>query len=466
MSDLLSLSRKALAPKPGGKTGPDQLPALIGAFESETQAVIGQTAPYSDRAILHGLAIIVVVAFILMCVLKLDRVVVSTGKIVPTSGSYFVQPLEASVIKSIEVHVGEVVRKGQVLAYLDPTFAGADATTLENKRASDAALVARLEAEQAGRPFTPKADNRFELLQLADWNQRQAQYRQGLANLDAQIASTSDVRTSAESDIRNYSQHLSVSADLERRMRELEQSGYGASMKTLSAQDARIDATRQVEEAKSQAAKSTHDLAALRAQRAVFITQWNDAIATALVQARNDLNQSTQDLIKATRTRDLTSLTAPGDAVVLQIAPASAGSVVMTGPQTTTQQPLFTLTPLGGPVEADADIPAQDVGFVKVGQTVRVKLDAYRYTQHGTAEGVVKTVSEGSFTTDDNGQAVPAYFKVRVRFTKVHLRNVPADFRLVPGLTISGDILVGSRTIMSYLVEGALRTGSEAMREP
>jgi HlyD family type I secretion membrane fusion protein len=401
-----------------------------------------------------------------MCVLKLDRVVVSSGRVVPTSGSYFVQPLEASVIKSIEVHVGEVVRKGQVLAYLDPTFAGADATTLENKQASDAALVARLEAEQAGRPFIPKANNRFELLQLADWNQRQAQFRQGLANLDAQIASTSSVRTSAQSDIRNNAQHLSISADLERRMRELEQSGYGASMKTLSAQDARVDATRQLEESQSLAAKSAHDLAALRAQRAVFITQWNDAIATALVQARNDLNQSTQDLVKANRARDLTSLTAPGDAVVLQIAPASAGSVVVTGPQSPVQQPLFTLTPLGGPVEADVRIPAIDVGFVKAGQKVRIKLDAYRFLQHGTAEGVVTSVSEGSFTTDDNGVTVPAYFKVRVKFTKAHLRNVPADFRLTPGLTLTGDILIGSRTIMSYVVEGALRTGSEAMREP
>jgi hypothetical protein len=48
----------------------------------------------------------------------------------------------------------------------------------------------------------------------------------------------------------------------------------------------------------------------------------------------------------------------------------------------------------------------------------------------------------------------------------VHLRNVPADFRLIPGMTLDGDIMVGRRSIMSYLVEGVLRTGSEAMREP
>jgi hypothetical protein len=43
---------------------------------------------------------------------------------------------------------------------------------------------------------------------------------------------------------------------------------------------------------------------------------------------------------------------------------------------------------------------------------------------------------------------------------------VPADFRLIPGMTVTGDIMVGKRTILSYLVEGVMRTGSEAMREP
>jgi hemolysin D len=86
--------------------------------------------------------------------------------------------------------------------------------------------------------------------------------------------------------------------------------------------------------------------------------------------------------------------------------------------------------------------------------------------QHGTAKGIIKTVSEGSFTTDDNNTPVEPYFKVRVSIKQVHLKNVPADFRLIPGMTLAGDIMVGRRTILSYLVEGGLRTGSEAMREP
>jgi multidrug efflux pump subunit AcrA (membrane-fusion protein) len=112
------------------------------------------------------------------------------------------------------------------------------------------------------------------------------------------------------------------------------------------------------------------------------------------------------------------------------------------------------------------NIRADDIGFIKVKDPVQLKLDAYRYTQHGVAHGIVKSISEGSFTADENNTAVDPYFKVRVAITEVHLRNVPGDFRLVPGMTLVGDIMVGKRTILSYLTEGAMRTGSEAMREP
>jgi multidrug efflux pump subunit AcrA (membrane-fusion protein) len=148
------------------------------------------------------------------------------------------------------------------------------------------------------------------------------------------------------------------------------------------------------------------------------------------------------------------------------VGKVSSGSVAGSGTQGVGQDPLFTLVPLDAPVEADVNVSARDIGFIKIGDPVQLKLDAYRFVRHGTAKGVIKTISEGSFTTDDNNTPVEPYFKVRVTVKEVHLRNVPPDFRLIPGMTLAGDIMVGRRTILSYLVEGGMRTGSEAMREP
>ncbi len=131
------------------------------------------------------------------------------------------------------------------------------------------------------------------------------------------------------------------------------------------------------------------------------------------------------------------------------------------------KEPLFTLVPFDAPVEADVNVSTQDIGFIKCrGSSATIKLDAYVFLRHGTANGVVKSISEGSFTVDDNGTPTDPYFKVRVTIKDTKMRNVPADFRLIPGMTLVGDILVDKRTMLSYLVEGAIRTGSEAMREP
>ncbi len=149
---------------------------------------------------------------------------------------------------------------------------------------------------------------------------------------------------------------------------------------------------------------------------------------------------------------------------MFKVGKASVGSVVDVNGGSI--DPLFTLVPLDGALEAEVQVDAKDIGFIRPGDLVRVKLDAYKFTSHGTAKGVIKTISEGSFTDAENGQARAPYFKVRVAFTDLHLRNVPASFRLIPGMTLQGEVIVGRRTIMSYLLEGALRTGSEAMREP
>jgi HlyD family type I secretion membrane fusion protein len=225
--------------------------------------------------------------------------------------------------------------------------------------------------------------------------------------------------------------------------------------------------SRLLADASNQANQARQTLDSLKAQRDAYIQKWHSDTGAQLVADRNDLDITRQNLAKAQKMSDLTTLDSPADAVVLRVGKVSAGSVATGGGALNVgQEPLFTLVPLDAPVEADVNIRAADIGFIKVGDPVQLKLDAYRFMQHGTAKGIIKTISEGSFTTDENNMAVEPYFKVRVEIKEAQLRNVPKDFRLVPGMTLIGDIMVGKRTILSYLVEGALRTGSEAMREP
>ena len=443
----------------------DALAAPISAFESETQAVLVRTSPYSEHAVLHALTGIMVLTVVLMSVVKLDRVVTSSGKIVPTTGSIYIQPLDRAVVRQIKVRTGDVVKAGQVLAELDPTFAQADVKQQQEHLALDSAIVARLEAELSGRDYEP-GRTPVEQLQLTIWNQRQSELQQTTADFDARIRSDEAAIAKAQQDFDSYSKRLSYASQLVSMQEALEKNGNTSKLKVLEANDSKTEAQRQLDEAHNTLTGAQHDRDSLIAQRTVAISKWHDDIGTQLAAARDDLNQTQQSLSKATRVSDLITLQAPEDAIVVDIGDASIGSVIdSSNTATAVAKPLFTLTPLKGPVEADIDVDSKDIGFIQVGDPVQIKLDAYPFIRHGTASGIITTISEGSFTMEDQQIRAP-FFKVRARIEKAALYDVPSNFRLIPGMTVQGDVLVGNRTILSYLIEGGMRTGSEAMREP
>lgn len=447
-----------------GASVPGGVGVLVSAFESETAAVFLRTSPAREHRVLHVIALMLIVFVGLASVVKLDRVVTGTGRVVSVGGQIYLSPLDRALVREIRVKAGDVVKKGQVLATLDSTLSGASLAQLEQKRASDEAEIARHEAELADRPYAGGSSPN-EVLQASIWRQRQAEYSATLTDYDARSRSAEASIAQFSRDAQDFDKRLALAADVEKMNLEMQAGGYVTRAGAMAATDTRVELSRLLSNARNQLASSQQSLAALKAQRAAYIQKWHADVGSRLVELRNDLNQVNEELKKARLMNEADTLDAPSDAVVLKIARISTGSVTSASTDQA-REPLFTLVPLDVALEAEIAVAAADIGFIAPDDTVQIKLDAYRYLRHGTAKGVVKTISEGSFTTNDDGAVTDPYFRVRIAFTDINLHNVPDSFRLIPGMTLAGDILVGRRTILSYLTEGALRTGSEAMREP
>jgi hemolysin D len=441
---------------------------LVGAFESETVAMFVRTAPVREHVMLYVLIGVLVVSIIFAAVVKLDRVVTGAGRIVPTGGELYISPFDIGIIRQVNVKTGDVVKAGQPLATLDPTFTAADLKQLRQKLDSDEAAVARLEAELSGHAYLYSQSDPYQSLQGGIWLKRHAEYNSNLADFDARTRGIEAQVTQARVDAQQYSKRLELASGVERVYEPLLQKGYVSKLQSMQATDTRTEIDRMLADSRNQMASLSETLVSLRAQRQAYIDKWHSDAGTELVGVRNDLDITRQLFQKASLLSNLTTLNAPADAVVLKVWKVSAGAIAASGGQNAGvgQDPLFTLMPLNAVVEADVKVPAEDIGFIRVSDPVQIKLDAYQFIQHGTAMGRIKSISEGSFTTDDNNQPTDPYFEVRVAITEVHLRDVPQGFRLIPGMTLAGDILVGRRTILSYLIEGGLKTGSEAMREP
>jgi HlyD family type I secretion membrane fusion protein len=407
---------------------------------------------------------------VFISVFKIDRVVNAPGRLLPIAGTITVQPMEKAIIRSVLVSVGAVVKKGEVLATCDPTFATADLTQLQQKIESLRAQETRMEAEAAGREPSLGTDNSYDILQESIFLKRRTEFHAGVADFDQRINSTEATVAGLEQKIKDDEARLSIAKQMEGMNSDLAKNGYVSKMDLLNAQTQRMGLNSDLAQSKSGLVSNQHLLQSLKEERQAFVDKWNDDNLSALAGVKDSLDAAEQDLAKAKRLSELVNLVAPEDAVVVKVPNLSSGAIAVDA------QPLFSLVPINAPLEVDAQIDAQDIGFIKVGDPVTIKFDAYKFLEHGTGKGVVKTISQDSFTEASTQDAVTStgaagtqrapYFDARITLTDVKLHDVARNFRMSPGMTLEADIVVGRRTILWYLIGGAMRSGAEALREP
>lgn len=442
----------------------NSLALTVDQFQPDATAISAEPEPRAARMTLWVMGGLVVVALLWAGFATLDRIVSARGKIVTAAPTIVVQPFESATIKSIDVKVGDIVKANTVLAHLDPTFALADIGQIQAKVDSLNATIARLEAEQARRPFVIPAQGAtpYQQLEHAIWLERRTKF-------EAQIASFQERMGAAEAGIQarrreadNFRSRLAVSREVEDMRTKLMERGYGNKVNALAARDARINIESNVIAAENARVDTQHGLAALRAEREVFSRGWDTEIVQELVAKRTEREGLQEQLTKAQRIKDMVELRTPVDAVVLEIAPRSVGSVI------TGAEPLFRLVPADAKLEVEAAVEASQLSRLAIGDTVQIKLDAYPYQEHGMLEGQVTTISGDSFTNERGSADAPqgSFYRVRIAVKAEGLRNVPANFRMSPGMPLTAEIKIGKRSVLSYLTRPITRSVDESMREP
>jgi HlyD family secretion protein len=181
-----------------------------------------------------------------------------------------------------------------------------------------------------------------------------------------------------------------------------------------------------------------------------------------MLNLTRERDATAEQIKKGTLRRDKVVLTAPADAMVQDIAKLSQGSVAQAA------EKLFTLVPLGTALDAEVQIDSLDVGHVKPGDKVHIKLDAFPFQKHGTLEAKVRTLSEDAFKRDTTNMATgtDAYYVSRIDLGASRLKNMDPHARLLPGMTLTAEIVVGKRTVLSYLLWPLTKGLDEAIREP
>lgn len=431
-------------------------------FLPDADEIERRPLPRSARITVHVL-LAALISFLLWASLsETDLVVTARGRLITPLPNIVVQPLETAIIQGINVRVGQVVKKGERLATLDPTFTEADETQLRSRLHSLENQLARLESELSGKPIAvtelKDADtllqNRLAEERRLSFNSQSKRFEEAIARVRAAIETNRGEQQGLSSRVR-------VLREMESLQGELVAQKYAIRSRLLEAQDRLIDAERNMQTAQNRAQELRKELGTLEAEKVSFETGWRQKIMEELLAISRERGNVVEQLQKADKRNQLVVITSPADAVVLEIAKLSTGSVARAA------EPMFTLVPIGGDLEAEVKIDSADIGYVKLGDSAHIKLDAYPFQRHGGLNGVLSTISEDAFRREaDPSSGMEAFYTSRVKLSEARLRKMPEQARLLPGMTLSAEIVVGKRSVISYLIWPLVRALDEAVREP
>jgi hemolysin D len=245
-------------------------------FQSDAIEIEQRPLPRFARLTLYLLLTLIVSAVGWAAVSYVDRIVVAHGKLVTTAPTVMVQPVETSIVRTINVRAGDIVRQGDILATLDPTFTEADAGQLEYKLSSLAAQIGRLEAELDERPYLlPEgAATADERLQVVTYAKRRQQFEARLRTFDQQLAQAKAGIATKKADWQQLSARLAVAKEVESMRAELYHGNTGSKLSLLESRSARLQVERDMQLASSQIKESEEEIGRVDAERQAFVAEW------------------------------------------------------------------------------------------------------------------------------------------------------------------------------------------------
>ncbi|SIQ50300.1 MULTISPECIES: HlyD family type I secretion periplasmic adaptor subunit [Acidiphilium] len=461
------VSGSALALATPGQLADTPIPLL--EFQSPTAAVIAIPVPAISRYTALIVTAMVFALIIIASTVRVSKVVTAQGKLVSSAPTIMLQPFDTSIVQSIDVHEGQIVHKGELLARLNPTFARANLTALRAQVVALSAQQARLVAEATGKTYAPAHPNPAQALQAAIFASRKAERTYTVENYDQKIAELHLIVTKSVQEAGFFKKQVGVAQDVENMRNQLQKMQVGSKLNSLLALNDRLTVSSSLSSAIATASAGERDLAAQRAERDAYEKKWSAAVSEDLAETTSKLVTAQQDLSKAQLQSQLVVLRAPRDAIVLTVAHVSVGSVLQSG------EKFISLVPVDAPLTVEADISGTESGYVHIGDPVTINFDTFDFLRYGSAKGTLKSISADSFspeqTPGDGGSALPnrphsLYYRADISLDELMLHNVPPGFRLVPGMPLNANIKVGRRTIMSYFITKIMPVAYDSMREP
>lgn len=355
-------------------------------------------------------------------VFELEQAVRAQGQVIANARTQSIQAVDGGVLAELRVVEGQQVQVGEVVAVLEKSRAQAGFEESRDKVAALQIALARAQAEARMQSpvFGAAAQSHPAFVQA-----QQSLYQQRRRSLEEDVNATSHSLALAREEL----------AMTETLLRDGDVSRLEAlrARRQVAELEARISSARNKyrQDASTEAAKLAEDLASVHAK---------------LAERQNIL--------------DHTELSAPVAGVVKFLRVTTIGGVLRGGDE------LMQIAPHDEDLIIEAKVSPGEVGQLRTGLPVSVKVDAFDYSVYGMLQGELIYISPDTLSEQGPGGQTLVYYRVKVRLPPQQPHNPKArDIVVKPGMTVSIDIRTGSRTVLNYLAKPVFKAFGGALIE-
>lgn len=426
----------------------------------------------SSRIVLWSVSILALILIAWSAFGRLDIIVGAEGRLVPQTLLKVVQPAESGVVAALLVSEGDSVKAGQVLARLDPTLAKAEQSGIARELASQSMQVRRIEAELGDQPMTRRTgDDPLLYTQVqSQLHAHRAAFLESLGQEQSLLKKAEHEQNSARELLAKFEQTLPIYRKAADAYVKLEKEGFLGGLAAADKQREALEKAKDLDAQRATVAALSATVAAQRGRVSQQRSNYESELRRELADLRARIAQLQPSLLRSTYREGLMELRAPQDGVIKDLATTTVGAVVQPGTV------VMTLIPKGEQLYADVAIKNEDAGFVREGQSARIKLATYPFQKYGMLSGTVIHVSADATETpnarahtgseDAALQPAGAMYKARIRLNTQTLRDPQGiHLRLSPGMQVTAEINQGQRTVLEYLLSPVQKAVSEAGRE-
>ena len=428
------------------------------------------------------LAAFLVTTVIWASVAEVEIAAAAPGRIVPVGLVKTVKPFQQGKMKRIAVEEGSVVDAGDVLIEFDTTLVDADLAKLTAELAIKSVEAARLEALLGWRrqaEFSPPGGAPPEIVAI---NERLVadqieSHRARLHELDGRIAERRAQIGTLGAKVETLEKLLPILRERTEMHDALYNTKHGSRIKLLDERQKLIELAGDIHLGNSEIAEAKASLAALGAQKRRTVAEHFRERRAELAVVRGRMILLRQDIRQARERRARHTLISPVAGVVQDLAVHTQDGVVEPGTQ------IMVIVPRDTGLRVEAFVSNDDVGFVRPGQRVTLKIATFDFRRYGAIEGTVTNVARDAVTVGapDAGAAAggtgrltreqtagepdgPA-FRTLIDLDRTHLEIENEQIPLSPGMAVEAAIVLGRQRVIEYVLHPLRGYRQDAFRE-